>query len=1138
MKRMRNILLSLSALGMALCSCGPTIEPSNSYADDARYQIYQLAVADGYQGTYEEWLASIRGKDGRDGKDGLDGRDGVDGHSPVITIGEDGYWYIDGVNAGVKAEGRDGLDGHDGADGRNGVDGRNGSDGRDGIDGRDGVDGKDGASLLTGHGAPSDDFGKQGDCYIDSDTWDYYVRTTSGWVLSGNIKGAAGEQGPKGQDGQDGKDGRDGIDGQDGRSAYDIYVEAHPDYEGDEAQWLSDLLNGRLADKTYCTVSFDSNGGKTIPSQLVLKGEKAQDPGIPTKNGYFFDGWTYGGKEWSFVGYVVTEDMTLTAEWSKGIGVYYYDDWPSNGGEIIYSTKIREGEEPHCPVPIPEKESSDGKQYCFVGWKNDSWSPDSFVFYPIYEEMDEGLTIVDGVVTKYNGTNTVVEIPSSWNGHPVTKIGQFAFNNSACEEIILPDTLTTLDDSAFSGAINLKSIVIPDSVTSIGGACFARCNALESVVFGTGLTTLSGELFAGVQILPSVTFKGKIDDFDKAFGYFTHVFVADFYVHCSMQEWLDMSLYFPRNHAETRIHLFLDGTDNETTSLTFPNGITEIKRQYLANCAVKSVFIPWSVETFENSVFDGARELEKIVVAAENDFYSSRNGVLYNKAQTSIIAIPVLCKGKIYLPNTYFSLGTVRGLKNATSFEIEGDNPNYAIYNGVLYNKDLTTLLAVPGDIHISDFWSPSVTKVGSYAFMNSASLSTVTIPSGVLMLDQYAFAGTLGIQTVIVPESVIDISYRCFYWEYSSISSIQMAHNPDRKHNPGAFYGLPEDYPYLVEGNGKYLGTDVNPYLFLVKGTEEAVDVTVHDGCGYIGDYSFAGNKTLQSITLSSSCKAIGNCAFSNCSALSSVAMNEGLLAIFTYAFDSCASLQSVTLPDTLFDLETRAFNNCTSLANVEFGSGLTDIYDAFNGCTGLEEITIPGTVEIVDYNAFAYCSGLKTVNIEEGVKNVCLQAFMNCGSLTTVHIPSTVDYIDSSAFRACYSLQTVDIDEDNLHYVFDANAIYSKDKTTLIMVMKGFSGIFVIPDSVTVVSYECFATCDDLTGIVVPVNVTEFKSSIGLDLDAIYYEGTKEQFDLIVGAQFVRRYNDDELLYYSESSPSGEGSYWHYVDGVPTPW
>lgn len=72
---------------------------------------YELAVDNGFTGTLEEWLESLRGADGSNGMDGIDGKDGKDGIN-----GKDGK---DGEN------GKDGLNGKDGKDGKNGEDGKN-----------------------------------------------------------------------------------------------------------------------------------------------------------------------------------------------------------------------------------------------------------------------------------------------------------------------------------------------------------------------------------------------------------------------------------------------------------------------------------------------------------------------------------------------------------------------------------------------------------------------------------------------------------------------------------------------------------------------------------------------------------------------------------------------------------------------------------------------------------------------------------------------------------------------------------------------------------------------------------------------------------------------------------------------------
>ena len=91
--RLLRILIGLSVLSLSLAACNFNGSGKQDYSNDQRYDIYQMAVASGYNGTYEEWLQSIKGKDGQDG------------HSPVITIGDNGHWYIDGVDTVVNARG-------------------------------------------------------------------------------------------------------------------------------------------------------------------------------------------------------------------------------------------------------------------------------------------------------------------------------------------------------------------------------------------------------------------------------------------------------------------------------------------------------------------------------------------------------------------------------------------------------------------------------------------------------------------------------------------------------------------------------------------------------------------------------------------------------------------------------------------------------------------------------------------------------------------------------------------------------------------------------------------------------------------------------------------------------------------------
>ena len=93
--------------------------------------------------------------------------------------------------------------------------GDKGEQGPAGLNGSDGKDGKDGSSVLLGKGEPSADLGSSGDSYIDTDTFDFYSKTESGWVKNGNLKGQKGDKGDAGATGAQGEKGDKGDPGKD-----------------------------------------------------------------------------------------------------------------------------------------------------------------------------------------------------------------------------------------------------------------------------------------------------------------------------------------------------------------------------------------------------------------------------------------------------------------------------------------------------------------------------------------------------------------------------------------------------------------------------------------------------------------------------------------------------------------------------------------------------------------------------------------------------------------------------------------------------------------------------------------------------------------------------------------------------------
>ena len=118
--------------------------------------------------------------------------------------------------------------------------------------------------------------------------------------------------------GTPGEKGDTGEKGDSGKSAYQLYCEKYG-YTGTEDEWLNALINGDLNGQITYTVTFDPANGDEVFTQTVKRGDKAKRPKDIERLGYTFLGWYHidgnHSEKWSFSGYSVTEDITLTAKW-------------------------------------------------------------------------------------------------------------------------------------------------------------------------------------------------------------------------------------------------------------------------------------------------------------------------------------------------------------------------------------------------------------------------------------------------------------------------------------------------------------------------------------------------------------------------------------------------------------------------------------------------------------------------------------------------------------------------------------------------------------------------------------------------------------------------------------------------------
>lgn len=108
------------------------------------------------------------------------------------------------------------------------------------------------------------------------------------------------------------------------------------------------------------------------------------------------------------------------------------------------------------------------------------------------------------IVIRYKGTAADVTIPSRYKGKPVTMIDHAAFHNSAVTSVTIPDSVTSIHDSAFAYCSSLTNISISNSVTAIGSFAFEGCTKLESITLPSSLLTISEFLFYDCSQLTTI----------------------------------------------------------------------------------------------------------------------------------------------------------------------------------------------------------------------------------------------------------------------------------------------------------------------------------------------------------------------------------------------------------------------------------------------------------------------------------------------------------------------------------------------------------------------------------------------------------------------------------------------------------
>ncbi len=251
--------------------------------------------------------------------------------------------------------------------------------------------------------------------------------------------------------------------------------------------------------------------------------------------------------------------------------------------------------------------------------------------------------------------------------------------------------VTSIGGSAFRECTSLTSVVIGDSVTSIGTAAFYKCTNLTSINIPDSVTSIGGNAFCYCPSLTSI----KIPD------------------------------------SVTSIGSYAFAVCDSLTSIVIPDGVTSIGNNAFYGCtSLTSIDIPDSVTSIGNEAFQECTSLTSVVIG---DSVTSIGINAFNGC-TSLTSITI--------PDSVESIGNYAfsDCPSLTSITVDENNRNYCSVDGVLFNKDKTTLIQYPGGKAGAYTIPHSVTSIGGDAFYKCTSLTSIEIPDGVESIGQSAF--------------------------------------------------------------------------------------------------------------------------------------------------------------------------------------------------------------------------------------------------------------------------------------------------------------------------------------------------------------------------------------------------------------
>ena len=735
---------------------------------------------------------------------------------------------------------------------------------------------------------------------------------------------------------------------------------------------------------------------------------------------------------------------------------------------------------------------------------------------------------VGTVYVRRDSTGWGVSIPGWWQRMKIRYIGEpyLEINSNGtltdvdlngATEVVIPDTVTSIKDTAFLSCSNLTAVTIGANVRSIETDAFVGCSEIRSVTIpqavcssrmstvfpsayqsitnvaiSEGVTTLEYRLFYGCTNLVSVTMPSSVRrvEADAFLGCnkLAGVFISDLAAWCGIEFVMD-SIYSSNNAANPLRYahnLYLNGL--LISDLVIPEGVKSVSDMTFYNCTnILSVTIPEGVTNIGERAFSYCSSLTRVTISDS----------VKNIGQYAFF-------GCDKLEGVY-----ITDLAAWCDIEFAVDEMFGAAYsaNPLAYAHKLYLNGTSAEEIVVPN----GVTRVGEYAFYNCTNITSVTIPDSVFKIGKRAFYGCVGLEDMTIGDGVKDIGERTFYG----------CENLDR----------------VTIGNGV---TNIGYEAFERCSKMKAVHITdLAAWCRirfdraaanplYGSEKLYLDGKLITNLSIPDGVTTIGSWAFEHCKDITSVTIPDGVTSVGNYAFCDCQKLTQVTVPSSVTRIGTFAFAS-DWWANIYFKGTPPDVFD-YGGLDSTESVGSCNGIYLPDYNAewkavidadgrwhgiamqqdnstpdpepdpdpdpvpgtpkFTIEDGVLTdvdlngateVTVPTGVTSVGWGAFAQCENLVSVVIPNGVTNIDDWAFASCRKLASVTLPPSLRsigNYAFQSTAIESIDLPNGLTSLGTYAfassklNSITIPSGITVIPYAAFGCCP-LMHITIPASV-----------------------------------------------------------------